>query len=48
MQTPEQSFFNVVEDTLEERGAGGMTTIMLAISAALTALAAVICFAMAW
>jgi hypothetical protein len=47
MQLPEENFFNVVEDEYEARGAGGMTTIMLIVSAVFTALAAVICF-MAW
>jgi len=47
MQVPDRDFFNVVEDEYEARGAGGMTTIMLLISAVFTALAALICF-MAW
>ena len=47
MQTPEQDFFNIAEDEYEARGAGGMTTIMLVMSAVFTALAAVICF-LAW
>lgn len=43
-QTPDQNFFNVAGEELETRGTGGMTTIMLCISAVFVAIAAIICF----
>jgi hypothetical protein len=43
-QTPEQNYFNVVAEEGEARGAGGMVTVMLCISAVCIALAALICF----
>jgi hypothetical protein len=43
MQTSEQQFFNVAGEEIEARGAGGMTTIMLCVSAVFVLLAIVVC-----